>query len=277
MKNETFLGFPNSEFEKASLVVLPVAFDSTSTWKKGSSKGPEAIIESSREIELYDLDLNYNPVEKMNIFTLPILKPKNIEEMQKKVKEGAKKVIDGEKFLIMIGGEHSITLPAVEIFAEKYSDLTVLQLDAHADLYDEFENQKYGHMNVMKRIKEKNINVVQAGIRCISQDEIDDVKKNNYKNIFYKKLDKKAIKLCKKNVYLSIDLDILDPSIMPSVGTPEPDGILWKELMQFLTRLFKEKNVIGVDVVELCPIKDLHHADFTAAKLIYKIIGMKFK
>jgi agmatinase len=179
----------------------------------------------------------------------------------------------------MLGGDHSITIGALEALGKKFKkeELTILQLDAHADLRKEYLGSKFSHADVMWHAREK-FHCVQAGIRSISQEEIDSIKKNNWENIsFLPDFDaKKIVESCKENVYLTLDLDSLDPSIMPSTGTPVPGGISYEQLLEVLLLLFKEKNVVSADVTELMPIKGLHAPCFLAASICYKILGYKF-
>jgi agmatinase len=271
-----FLGLDDQDYQKARAVVLPVPYTSTASWKTGTNEGPRALIEASRHVELYDIELQKN-ISEQDIYTMPFLEPdkdspkKTIE----RIKEATTEVIKDDKFLLMIGGEHSITLGAVLALKEKYPDLSVLQIDAHTDLRDEYEGTKYSHASVMKRIRDLGISTVQVGIRSICQEEAEYIKKEKLDNVFFAPslpLDK-IISALGKNIYITFDLDGLDPSIMPSTGTPEPGGLGWYESLELIKKVAEKKNIVGADVVELDPIPGMAAPDFLAAKLAYKIIN----
>lgn len=272
-----FLGLANQDYDNAKAVIFPVPYSSTAYWKSGAKDGPRAIIEASRHIELYDIETKKDS-SKEGIFTLESLEPsKNSpKETIERIKGVIDKILQDKKIPIMLGGEHSITLGAVESFKEKFSDFSVLQLDAHTDLRDEYEGTKYHHASVMKRIKDLVISITQVGIRSISEEEIGYTED---KNIFYAPEIpvEKIISTLKEKVYLTLDLDVLDPSIMPSTGTPEPGGLGWYEILNLIKEVAKKRNIIGADVVELDPIPGLSAPDFLAARLTYKIISYVFK
>lgn len=264
-----FLGLAEQDYQKSKAVIFPVPYSSTTYWKAGTKDGPQAIIDASRHIELYDAELKRD-CSKSGIFTLPFLEPsKNSpEETVARIKKVVEQILEDNKFPMMLGGEHSITLGAVQAFKEKFSDFSVLQLDAHTDLRDEFEGTKYHHACVMKRVKDLGISITQAGIRSISEGEEPD-------NAFLAPqlpIDK-IIAALKENVYLTFDLDALDPSIMPATGTPEPGGLGWYQVLELIKEVAKNRKIIGADVVELDPIPGLAAPDFLAAKLVYKIIS----
>ncbi len=275
-----------SNYAKSKTVILPVPYAGTVSYGKGASKGPSAIIKASQHMELYDEELNKSTYKKGICTLSPLKKESKPEKMTDSICNNSKQLIKDNKFIVMLGGEHSISMGLVKAFKEKYKDLSVLQLDAHADLRDKWfigeEDKsplsKYSHACVMKRIKELIKKTVQVGVRSISEEEIKESKKSN---IFWAKdihnNDKwhnKAINLLSKNVYLTIDLDVFDPSIMSATGTPEPGGLNWYQVINFLRKVFKKKNVVGIDVVELAPNSN-KSCDFTAAKLIYRLIGYK--
>ncbi|MBN1788567.1 MAG: agmatinase [Sedimentisphaerales bacterium] len=278
-----FCGLPEEycDYEKAVVVILPAPFDATSTWIKGADKGPEAIIEASCNMETYDIETD-SEVYKQGIFTdEPIREKKSPEKMTVEIKDRACEHIKNEKYLVTIGGEHSISAGVIEAHVQSFDNLSVLQFDAHADLRDEYHNSKYNHACVMARAKEL-LPIVQVGIRSADICERDSIV--NKDNVFcaqdiYNNKDwfEKCLGKLTKNVYLTIDLDVFDPSIMPSTGTPEPGGLLWYPTLEFLKRLMKEKNVVGLDVVELCPNPANKGSDFLAAKLIYKLLSYRFE
>jgi agmatinase len=265
-----FLGLDNQSYEEAKIVIFPVPYSSTTYWKSGTKEGPQAIIEASRHLELYDIETKKDP-SKEGVFTLePLLPSKDSpKEVMEQIKEVIDQILNDGKFPLMLGGEHSITFGAVQSFKEKFSDFSVLQIDAHTDLRDEFEGTKYHHACVMKRIKELGLSITQVGIRSTCEEE------ERLANVFFapELPVEKIISTLKEEVYLTFDLDALDPSIMPSVGTPEPGGLGWYESLNLIKRVAEKKKIIGADVVELAPIPGLHAADFLAAKLVFKIIS----
>ncbi len=267
-------------YQTAKIVILPVPFDATSTWIKGADKGPAAIIEASANMETYDIETG-SEVFKQGIFTdKPIREKKSPEKMVAELKARILKHLKNKKFVVTIGGEHSISAATVEAHAEIFGDLSVLQLDAHADLRDEYLDSKYNHACVMARAKEI-VPIVQVGIRSMDTSEQKNMDKNRvfFAQNIYNKTDwiKKCLGKLTKNVYLTIDLDVFDPAIMPSTGTPEPGGLSWYQTLDFLRQLIKQKNVVGFDIVELCPNPANKSPDFLAAKLIYKLLSYKSK
>lgn len=269
-----------SGYRDSRAVVLPFPYESTTCYMKGTRKGPAAIISASAEMELYDEELGN--IFEAGICTLKSLKvDKKAEEMVGIAYKNIKSLLNDNKFVLTLGGEHSITIGIVNAFKEKYRDLSVLQLDAHADLRDEFDGTKYSHACAMRRVIEM-CPVVPVGIRSLSYEEAEFVKDRNSKIFWAKGIvgnDKwfdDAIKSLSENVYVTIDLDAFDPSIMPSVGTPEPGGLGYYQVLRFLKRVCKKRNVAGFDVVELCPNKNDIASDFTAARIAYKLIGYKF-
>lgn len=260
----------NKGYNESNVVILPVGFEKTTTYIKGTKNGPKAIIKSSKNLELYDEELKVTP--KTKIHTKHIEIKENTEDMLKEIESQAKKIINDNKFILMLGGEHTITLGLIK--ALKENEFTVLHLDAHADLRNEYDFENLHHATIIKRIHDLKIPIVQVGIRSLSEEEskIDTTK------FLINDFDiKKIISSIKtENVYITIDLDVLDPSIMPSVGTPEPNGLTYKQLTKLLKRIAKEKNIMAADIVELSPIENLEHPNFTAATLAYKLINYKF-
>ena len=269
----------NSTLKTSKVVILPVPYDGTSTWGKGADIGPAAILEASANMELYDIETD-SEVYKQNIFTAkPVTEKSSPEIMVKKVKLAASEFLKQNKFIVTLGGEHSVTAGVVQAYADKYKNLSVLQLDAHSDLRPEYYGSKYNHASVMSRVREL-CPIVQAGIRSmdiIEKPFIDKTRIFFAENI-HNKTDwmDKAISKLTDQVYITIDLDVFDPSILPSTGTPEPGGLGWYQVLEFLKKVIKKKNVVGFDVVELCPNKNERSSDFLAAKLIYKLLSYKF-
>jgi agmatinase len=268
-----------SNSETAGIVIIPVAYDGTSTWLKGADKGPGAIIEASANMELYDIETD-SEVYKKGIFTEEIIGGEiSAAEMIETVTETAKYYLERNKFTVVIGGEHSVSIGSIKAHRGQYENLTVLQLDAHADLREEYNGSKYNHACVMARVKEL-CPIVQVGIRSMDYSEkksIDPSKTFFVKDI-YNNTDwiKKVISRLSDNVYITIDLDVFDPSIMPSTGTPEPGGLLWYDVLVLLKAVSERKNIVGFDVVELCPDGRNKAPDFLAAKLTYKLLSYKF-
>ncbi|MAG47716.1 agmatinase [archaeon] len=279
--SNNFLSLPEkySNEEKSKVVIVPVPYDKTSTWQKGSSKAPKAIIEASKNLELYDIETD-SEVYEQGIHTAPSIKvdEDSPESMVQEVESTITKCIKKNKFTIAIGGEHSVSIGSIYAHSKNYKDLTILQLDAHADLKYSYNNSKYNHACVMARAKE-NCPIVQVGIRSLDISEKESIDENK---IFYAKdihnntdwIDN-VIKQLTKNVYITIDLDVFDPSLI-STGTPEPGGLTWYPILELLKKVSQEKNIVGFDIVELLPGKN-KSPDFLAAKLIYKILSYKFK
>ena len=282
MKNTLNYGYLSEEYsdpENAGIVIIPVAYDGTSTWVKGADKGPEAIIDASANMELYDIETD-SEVYKRGIFTERLIGGEiSTVEMVEAVVDNVKYYLDKGKFTIVVGGEHSVNIGSIKAHAKKYDDLTILQLDAHTDLRDEYNGSKYNHACVMARAKEV-CPIVQVGIRSmdISEKDSTDPSRIFFAKDIHNNTDwiKRVIPSLSDNVYITIDLDVFDPSIMPSTGTPEPGGLLWYDVLALLKTVSTKKNVVGFDVVELCPDGRNKAPDFLAAKLIYKLLSYKF-
>jgi len=257
-------------------VIFPIPYEGTTYYKTGTKEGPRAIIEASRHMELYDIALKKN-ISEIGIFTLPEMScsKNSFQEVFLQIKKAISQLLNDKKFVVMLGGEHLVTPGAVAAFKEKYKDLSVLQIDAHTDLRDNFEGTKYHHACAMKRVRDLGVPVTAVGIRSQDQDEAEYIKKEKIKTVFYAPEIpvKKIISSLSKNVYLTFDVDGLDPSIMPSTGTPEPGGLGWYEVLNLINQVAKEKNIVGVDIVELSPLPGIISPDFLIAKLIYKIIS----
>jgi len=269
--------FPS--YEDSKFVVIPVPYDLTSTYQSGSRRGPNAILDASGQMELYDEELE-KETYLAGIYTMPHLEPdaRGPAEMANAVRQTVADTLSSDKIPVLLGGEHSISFGAVQAFKEKYPGLTVLQLDAHADLRNYYQCSPYGHASVGRRISEI-CPLVQAGIRSMSAEEAVFLKEGKVKffsaDFILTERDswKKICKDLKGDVYLTIDIDVLDPSIMPSTGTPEPGGIYWKDILSLVKEAAKRCHVRGFDVVELSPIPGMVAPDFLAAKLIYRIMG----
>ena len=279
VNNFGYLSEEYSNLENAGIVVVPVAYDGTSTWVKGADKGPKAIIEASANMELYDIETD-SEVYKQGIYTEDAIAGDiTTKEMIDAVSGTVRYYLEEGMFTVVIGGEHSVSIGSIKAHAKHHKELTVLQLDAHADLRDEYDGSRYNHACVMARAKEL-CPIVQVGIRSMDSSEKDFMDKSGVflaKDI-YDSTDwiKKVVSKLSDNVYITIDLDVFDPSIMPSTGTPEPGGLLWYDVLALLKAVSDKKNVVGFDVVELCPDGRSKAPDFLAAKLIYKLLSYKF-
>jgi agmatinase len=278
--NFGYLPREHSDPENARIVIIPVAYDGTSTWMKGADKGPAAIIEASANMELYDIETD-SEVYTKGIFTENAIGGEiSVAEMLDAVHETVAYYLEKDKFTVVVGGEHSVSIGSVKAHVERHADLSVLQLDAHADLREEYNGSKYNHACVMARVKEL-CPIVQVGIR--SMDSSEKQLMDWSRAFFAEKLrncsdwiDKVVSKLS-KNVYVTVDLDVFDPSIMPSTGTPEPGGLSWYDVLTLLKTVCEKRNVVGFDAVELCPDGTNKAPDFLAAKLIYKLLSYKFR
>ena len=280
--NKTYAGIPEkfSKIETAKIVLVPVSYDGTSTWQKGADKAPLAFLEASENMELYDIETN-TEVYKNGIYLSDLLSDfKTPENMIETVYKTTKKYIDKNKFVTIFGGEHSISIATVRAFNDSFENLSVLHIDAHADLREVYGDTKYNHACAMYEAN-SSTNLVQVGIRSMHIDELNVMNKDNV--FFAQEMTSNeywiddVIEKLSKNVFISFDLDAFDPSILPSTGTPEPGGLFWYETLDFLFRVFKEKNVVGFDIVELCPNETDRSSDFLAAKLYYKMLSYKFK
>lgn len=271
-----------TDYRTAEIAILPVPYDGTSTWIKGADKGPEALLDASFNMEFYDIETG-TEVYKKGIATLaPVTEDSTPEAMSDEVERRMDAIIKDGKFPVMIGGEHSVSIGAIRAIAKNYEEFTVLQLDAHSDMRDTYEGSTHNHACIMARAKEIATNVTQVGIR--STWPAEEGHNIDPERIFYaykikeeSGWEEKVSKQLCKNVYITIDLDVFDPAIMPSTGTPEPDGLSYRQVLNLLKRVIAEHNVIGLDVVELCP-NDINKApDFLASKLIYQFLSMQYQ
>lgn len=265
-------------YEQSAIIVLPVPYDNTSTWLKGADRGPEALLRASSYLELYDIE-TATEVFRRGICTLdPVDCPQDPEEMVEVVRKNALAHFQAGKFVVGLGGEHSVSIGLARAAAGCFSDLSVLQFDAHSDLRDSYQGSRYNHACVMARVNELSSSV-QVGIRSMDREEVDRMDRDRV--VFAHDLHKygmnaasEALEMLSDTVYMTIDLDVLDPSIMPSTGTPEPGGLDWYTLTGLIRRVVREKKVIGMDVVELLPREHDPAPDFLAAKLIYRTLSM---
>ncbi len=277
-----FLDLENQNPKKSKIWILPVPFELTVSNIGGTKEGPKAIIEASKNVELFDEDLKKD-ISKVGIFTLPFLSlTKNSpKEAVFQVKKATEKILKNKKFPVILGGEHTLTL-GVALAMKKFfqNNFSILQFDAHSDLRDKFEGTKYHHATFARRIVDDlKIKICQIGVRAISKEEFQFLKKTDKVKVFFKRnYDKKEIlRFLSKKVYLTIDLDVFDPSIMPAVGTPEPEGLFFEEVLEIIKKIAKKKEILGFDVVELSPISGFFAPNYLAAKLISKILTIVFE
>ena len=281
-----FLGIDNKVNFKEKVVVVPFGLEKTVSYGGGTKNGPKEIIKASHQVELYDEELNCEPYKKIGIKTLkPFKINKNIKKALNNMSKINQKILDKKLFPMTFGGEHSITPGCIEPFVKKHKKICLLHFDAHADLRESYNGEKFSHASAIKRcLDHKNVSVISFGIRNISNSEILFLKKNKSRiKIFWAKdklnwnlkIFKKMIE--NKTVYITFDVDGLDSSIMPATGTPEPGGLLWDETLNIIKIAAKNSNIVGADINELSPIKGFNSYNFLVAKLAYKIISYTFK
>ena len=269
-----------ADYKFAEILLQSIPYDGTSTWIKGADKGFDAFIEASENMELYDIETD-SEVYKKGIHILDeISENSSPEKAFKAVYQKTKELLKSNKYLTFVGGEHSISIGIIKAFYEKYNNLTVVQLDAHADLRASYLDSPFNHACALYDAS-KNTNLIQIGIRSMDISEKENM---NFSNVFFAKemyqnssWMEKSISKMTNDVYITLDLDVFDPSIMPSTGTPEPGGMLWNEIIIFLNKLFTKKNVVGFDIVELAPIENIVAPNYLVAKLYYKMLSYKFK
>ena len=281
MEKRNYAGIPDqyAKLETAKVVLIPVPYDGTSTWQKGADKGPEAFLNASENMELYDI-VTDSEVYKEGVYLAPaVTENASPEAMVDAVHETTKKYINKNKFVTLFGGEHSISIGTIRAFNECFNNLTVLHIDAHADLRKEYEGTKCNHACAVYEASQTT-NLVQVGIRSM---DITEKSSMNMEKVFFAHdmavneywMDD-VIDQLTGNVFITFDLDAIDPSLLPSTGTPEPGGLFYYETLEFLKKVFTERNVVGFDIVELCPNENEKSSDFLAAKLYYKMLSYKF-
>ena len=272
-----FMGY-QYPFDEAKAAVIQVPYEGTVSYKPGTRNGPHSIISASRQLETYDIELAAETCDKIGIHTLEEIEPDvdSPKGMINRVEDLVSVVVTKKKFPVILGGEHSISTGAVRALKKKYNDLSVLQIDAHADLRDKFENSMYSHACVMRRIREEVDKVVQVGIRSVSIEEMKFIHSEKIEKSvqFGSFIDRASVlRGLSNDVYVTIDLDGFDPSICPGVGTPEPGGLNWEEVVRLLRSVCENKKVVGFDIVELAPLPGSNQSEFLAAKLAYKMLG----
>ena len=273
-----YAGIPDefAQLEKAKVVLIPVPYDGTSTWGKGADKGPQAFLEASENMEWYDIETDTEVYQQGIYLANAIDEDSSPEAMVNAVHKVTKEYIKRNKFVTLFGGEHSISIGTIRAFNECFDNLTVLHIDAHADIRKSYNGSKFNHACAVHEASQTT-NLIQVGIR--SMDAIEKTFMDEEKTFFAHDMvndeywTDKVIDLMTDNVFITFDLDVLDPSIMPSTGTPEPGGLFYYETLEFLKQVFEDKNVVGFDIVELCPNKTDRTSDYLAAKLYYKMLS----
>ena len=278
---KTFGGIDNhlAAYETAKILLQSIPYDGTSTWRKGADKGFCSFLEAAENMELYDIETDSEVYKKGIHILKEVTEKSNPKKVFEAVYQKTQKLLTSNKFLTFFGGEHSISIGIIKAFYEKFSGLTVLQLDAHADLRPTYMNSPFNHACALHDASKKT-NLVQVGIRSMDASEKKYMKPSN---VFFAEkmygnntwMDESIDKMTNE-VYISLDLDVFDPSILPATGTPEPGGLLWNDMLIYLNKVFKTKNVVGFDIVELAPIKEQPASNFLAAKLYYKMLSYKF-
>ena len=271
-----------SSFEQAKAVMVPVPYGETVTYRTGTENGPLAILKASDNMELFDEELNRETYH-IGIHTLPFLKVAGLgpEEVINNVEDRVSDIVKHEKVPVVLGGEHSISIGAIKAVKNRYRDVSILYFDAHHDIRDSYNGSRYNHACVARRVLEI-APLVEIGVRSLSMAEFDFLAGKDIKIISMQYMmnnptwQEEVGSYLSGHVYITVDLDVFDPSIMPSVGTPEPGGMLWYDFLASLRKIIQGKKVVGFDVVELCPIKDMIGPDFMSAKLIYKLLGYIF-
>jgi agmatinase len=281
-----FLGYDANQNVEPKVIVVPFGLEKTVSYGGGTKNGPKEIIRASHQVELFDEELNKEPYKEIGIKTVkPFAIKKKIGDALDQLSAINKEILSKNKFPMVFGGEHSITPGSIKPFVKKYDQITLLHFDAHADLRESYQGEKFSHASAIKRCLDfKNVNVVSFGIRNLSQPEMEFYNNNrNRIEIFWGK-DKKSWdlsildKLFKdKTVYITFDVDGFDASIMPATGTPEPGGLLWEDVLPIIKEVCKISNIVGADINELAPIKNFDSYNFLVAKLAYKILAYTFE
>lgn len=280
MNKKNYAGIPDkyARLDDAKVVLIPIPYDGTSTWGKGADKGPDAFLAASENMELFDIETRTEVYRKGVYLAPPVTENASPEKMVESVYKTTKNYLKQDKFVTLFGGEHSVSIGSIRAFNETFEDLTVVQIDAHADLRASYEGSACNHACAVYEAS-KTTNLIQVGIRSMDVEELDNMDENQvyFAHNLYEDWMDDAIGQMTPNVFITIDLDAFDPSILPSTGTPEPGGLFWYETLEFLKLIFKKKNVVGFDIVELCPNENEKSSDFLAAKLYYKMLSYKFK
>ena len=280
-----FLGYDANQNLDTKVIVVPFGLEKTVSYGGGTKNGPREIIKASHQVELFDEELNKEPYKEIGIKTLkPFAIKKNIKKALNQLSQINKEIISNDRFPLVFGGEHSITPGSIDPIVKKYKELTLLHFDAHADLRESYQGEKFSHASAIKRCLDyKNVKVVSFGIRNLSKPEMDFYNNNRDRiEIFWAK-DKNEWDISfdkffkNKTVYITFDVDGFDSSIMPATGTPEPGGLLWEDVLPIIKKVCQISDVIGADINELAPIKNFDSYNFLVAKLAYKILAYTFE
>lgn len=284
-----FLGLEKrySTYNKSKIVILQAPLEKTVSYGKGTKHGPKEILKASHYVEFFDEELKRELCFEKGICTLEEIKFGNlsVKKAVDKIFVEVKKQIEANKFVVTLGGEHSMSSATIRAHFKNYDNLSILQIDAHSDFRDSYEGSKYSHASVMARVAEFTKNIVQVGIRAQCKEEYDFIKKNIIQTFFMRDIrnnkygknwQKKVLDSLSQNVYITFDVDGFDPSVISATGTPEPGGLFWDETMNLLKLIGKQKNIVGFDVVELAPTKFDTASNFNTAKLVYKMLNYSF-
>ncbi|MDD3581051.1 MAG: agmatinase [Desulfobacca sp.] len=288
MSLNTFLDLEPLPLDQAEAVVLPIPYEATTTYGTGTRFGPEAILSASRQVELWDEELEWDPSQAIRLATAREISPEagGPAAMLEKIKRTAHPLVAQDKVLLTLGGEHTITLALVQTYLTRYPDLTVIALDAHADFRDKYQNSPLSHACVLRRVWELGRPLTLIGVRSYSASEYELIKvaprltllkAANLWDPEYWNLTLENLERIKGPVYLSIDLDVLDPAILPATGTPEPGGLSYYQILRLMKAIVARGPVIGLDLVELAPIPGHRVSEFTAARLLYKFLGYRYQ
>ena len=288
-KNFLGIGKEHSSFDGSRVVIVPIPYERSVSYGTGTKRGPEAILKASHYVEFYDEELGRELFREVGIATIPPLdlKKQTDEKALQKVYQTLKSLLESGKYVVTLGGEHTLSQSTIAAHAEAYPNLSLLQLDAHSDLREEYLGNKYSHASVMARVCEffDPKRIVQVGIRAQCKEEAEAIKEKGISTFYAHEIrhgkytrvlkywEDLVIEKLSENVYVTFDVDVFDPSIMPATGTPEPNGLLWHETLNLLRKLASRRKIVGFDVVELAPIHGLHHPNLSVAKLVYKILN----
>tara|TARA_Y100000591_G_C21807347_1_gene685716 strand:- start:433 stop:1314 length:882 start_codon:yes stop_codon:yes gene_type:complete len=285
-QKQGFLGFDAVSKEDPKVIVVPFGLEKTVSYGGGTKNGPKEIIKASHQVELFDEELNKEPYKEIGIKTIkPFTIKKEISKALSQLSNINKKIIEENKFPLILGGEHSITPASIKPFVNKFDQITLLHFDAHADLRESYNGERFSHASAIKRCLDyKNVNVISFGIRNLSKLEMSFYNNNRDRVQIFWGRDKNSYDFSRfeeffknRTVYITFDVDAFDASIMPATGTPEPGGLLWEDVLPIIKRVCKISNVVGADIIELAPIKNFNSYNFLVAKLAYKILAYTFE
>lgn len=283
---DNFLGLDEaySSYEGAAAVILPIPYEGTVSYGQGTREGPRAIIYASRQVELYDRELDDEPAITHGVHTLPAIAPvvSGPEATVDAIGVYAEEHMRAGKLVVGLGGEHTVSVGVARAVQAVHGDFVMVQIDAHSDLRDEYEGSRYSHACIARRVLDLGASVIQFGIRSVCREEIDLIRAEpEGVRVFFAEdvhagghLEELAQKVRGRKVFLTIDLDGFDPSIMPATGTPEPNGLNWSQGLEIIRTVAREAEIVAIDCVELAPVPGLHGSDFFAAKLVYKTLSL---